>query len=157
MSTGSIAEALHSSAVRLLRYLRGSDADAGLTGPQASALSVLVFGGETTLGSLAGQEQVAAPTMSRLVRDMEASGLVQRRANEADGRSVLISATRRGRSLLDEAKGRRLARLERSLSELTDDERETLARAAGLIGKLTETGPDNEGRRESLSPRPRRP
>lgn len=138
---GPIAEALHSSAVRLLRFLRGSDADAGLTGPQASALSVLVFGGETTVGALASQEQVSAPTMSRLIRDMEVGGLVQRRANEADGRSVLISATRHGRSLLEDARGRRLARLEHALGELAEDELELLRRAADLLAKVTHSDP----------------
>ena len=139
-SSGQIADALHGSAVRLLRHLRGSDADAGLTGPQASVLSVLVFGGEATLGALASQEQVAAPTMSRLIRDMETSGLVQRRANESDGRSVLVSATPRGQTLLNEARGRRLARLAGSLGELGADDLKLLERAAELIAKLTESG-----------------
>lgn len=146
-SSGSVAEALHGSAVRLLRHLRGSDADAGLTGPQASALSVLVFGGETTIGALASREQVAAPTMSRLIRDMEASGLVQRRANQADGRSVLISATDRGETLMNEARCRRLDRLARSLGELSEDDLKLLERAAVLIARLSESGPKDRARR----------
>ena len=54
-----IAEALHSAAIRLLRLLRKEDAAAGLSGPQLSALSVLVFAGPQRLGTLAAVEQVS--------------------------------------------------------------------------------------------------
>ena len=71
-----IAERLHSVAIRLLRRLRKTDAASGLPGPKLSALSVLVFGGPQTLKELAAAEQVRAPTMSRLVADLEADGFV---------------------------------------------------------------------------------
>ena len=69
-----LADRLHSAAIRFLRRVRRADADAGLTGPQGSALSVLVFGGETTPGRLAAIEQVSAPTISRLIKELEAGG-----------------------------------------------------------------------------------
>src|SRR6202041_2645959 len=52
------ADALHSAAIRLLRYVRLEDAASGITSAQLSVLSVLVFGGPQTLGSLAAAEQV---------------------------------------------------------------------------------------------------
>ena len=85
--------------------------------------------------------------MSRLIRDMEAAGLVRRRANEADARSVLVCATQHGRSLLDEARSRRLARLQLSLGELSDDELELLQRAAILLAKVTRKAPHPDERR----------
>jgi hypothetical protein len=39
-----LAQQLHSVAIHLLRRLRRSDDQMGLSGPRASALSVLVFG-----------------------------------------------------------------------------------------------------------------
>ena len=39
----------------------------GLTGPRASALSVLVFRGPLTMSQLAEAEQVRRPTITRLV------------------------------------------------------------------------------------------
>jgi len=157
LATGPVAEALHSAAVRLLRLLRAGDADGGLTGPQASALSVLVFGGEMTLGALAVHEQVSAPTVSRLVRDMEAQGLVQRRANAADGRSVLISATPQGEALLRDARARRLARLEETLGGLGEADLKLLDEATALIGRLAEAENARRRQTQGLSPRPREP
>ena len=57
----SVADRLHSAAIRLLRRLRREDDAMGLTAARASALSVLVFGGRPiTLGALAQAEQVSA-------------------------------------------------------------------------------------------------
>lgn len=139
MSPGSVksppevADRLHSAAVRLLRRLRRGDADGGLTGPQASALSVLVFGGPMNLGRLAAAEQVKPPTMSRLAREMEAAGLARRRPDPDDRRGVLIEATEKGRALFDRARERRLARLAAAMAALPADQRALLDRAAGLM------------------------
>src|SRR3954469_25680595 len=101
---GEVADKLHSAAIRLLRRLRQADDAAGLTGPQSSALSVLVFGGPTTLSRLAEAEHVRAPTMSRLVKELEANGLIARKADAADRRSAVITATAKGKALLAKAR-----------------------------------------------------
>ena len=128
-----LADRLHAGAVRLLRRLRRSDAEAGLSGPQASALSVLVFGGPTSLKALAAAEQVKPPTMSRLVSDMEVAGLVTRVRSPDDARAVVITATPRGRTLLLEARERRLRDLTASLEGLSVKDRAVLTRAADLL------------------------
>lgn len=132
----NVADRLHSAAIHLLRRLRRTDADAGLSGPQSSALSVLVFGGAMGLKELAAAEQVRAPTMSRLVGDLEALGLVQRRPSPDDARAVVISATDRGRALLDQARAARLGQLTASVAQRSPAERALLARAAALIAEL---------------------
>ncbi|HYF22141.1 MAG TPA: MarR family transcriptional regulator [Caulobacteraceae bacterium] len=132
-SVRDTAEQLHSAAIRLLRRLRKADSEAGLTGPQASALSVLVFGGDTTLKHLAAAEQVSAPTMSRLVKDLEHHGLVRRRPDPADARSARIEASEKGRELLERARARRLAQLEADLAALSEEERRLLAEAGRLL------------------------
>jgi DNA-binding MarR family transcriptional regulator len=132
------AERLHSAAIRLLRRLRKADGEAGLSGPQASALSVLVFGGETTLGRLAAAEQVRPPTMSRLVKELEAAGLVQRRADPADARGVRLTATRKGREVLELGRARRLRRLVAALSARPPEERRLLAEAARLLTEVAD-------------------
>ena len=48
-----LADGLHSAAIHLLRRLRRQDDASGLSAPQLSALSVIVFGGPITLGALA--------------------------------------------------------------------------------------------------------
>src|SRR5215813_7409473 len=74
-ATHEIAERLHSGALRLLRRLRKFDSETQVSAPKLSALSVLVFGGPQSLSDLANAEQVRAPTMSRLVAELEADGL----------------------------------------------------------------------------------
>ena len=71
-----VADRLHSAAIRLLRRVRVVDNETGLSAPKLSALSVLHFGGAMSLSALAKAEQVRAPTMSKLVGDLEADGLI---------------------------------------------------------------------------------
>ena len=145
MSSGkeveATAERLHSAAIRLLRRLRKTDAEAGLSGPQASALSVLVFGGEVPLGRLAAVEQVRPPTMSRLVKDLEAAGLVERRPEPGDARGVRVRATRKGRELLELGRARRLRRLIAAVRARTPEERRVLSEAARILGEIAD-GPE---------------
>jgi DNA-binding MarR family transcriptional regulator len=127
------ADALHSAAIRLLRLLRKEDAAAGISGPQLSALSVLVFAGPQKLGTLAGAEQVSLPTMSRLITELERRGLAERAVDPTDRRASIIQVTEAGRALLLRGRELRLAKLVRSLERLTPAERQTLADAARLI------------------------
>jgi len=134
----AIAERIHSAAIRLLRRLRKSDSAEGLSGPRSSALSVLVFGGPQTLKDLAAAEQVRAPTMSRLVAEMEAEGLATKSADANDGRIVRIAATAKGRALLEAGRERRLQVLTAQVEGLSREERESLRRAAEILVRLNQ-------------------
>lgn len=136
----AIAERVHSAAVRLLRRLRKSDSADGLSAPKASALSVLVFGGPQTLKDLAAAEQVRAPTMSRLVAEMEAEGLATKAADPDDGRVVRIAATAKGRALLEAGRERRLEVLRNQIDALSRAEREILRQAAETLMRLNREG-----------------
>ena len=135
-----IAERVHSVALRLLRRLRKSDAQMGLSPAKSSALSVLVFGGPQTLKDLAAAEQVRAPTMSRLVGELEADGLATKAASAGDKRALKIAATAKGKALLEAGRERRLAVLASQVAGLSAAERELLKRAAALLGRLNEEG-----------------
>src|SRR5476651_500796 len=84
-----VADLVHGAAIRLLRFVRREDVAAGLSAPQLSALSVLVFGGPQTMSALATAEQVRPPTMSRLVDDLERLGLAERIGKQGDRRVFL--------------------------------------------------------------------
>jgi len=139
LTAREIAEQLHSGSIRLLRRLRKTDDVAGLTGPQASALSVLVFGGAMPLGKLAAAEQVQAPTMSRLIKEMEGLQLVTRRKDRDDARSVQVDATKKGRHLLMQARDRRLGRLEAVISKSPPERQRILSEAAAMLLKIAES------------------
>lgn len=134
----STVDQLHSAAVRLLRRLRTTDGASGLSAAQASVISVLVYGGPSNISRLAAAEQVQVPTMSRLVKDLEAAGLVTRSADTADARASLIEAAPRAHALLETARALRLGRLERALAACAPADRALLARAAPLLLQLAE-------------------
>ena len=132
----AIAERLHGAAIRLIRRLRKSDEASGLAAPKLSALSVLVFGGPHTVKELAAAEQVRAPTMSRLLAELEAAGLVQKARDPEDGRIVRVQASARGRQLLEAGKSRRLEVIEGQIRTLDAHERRQLSAAVGIVEKL---------------------
>ncbi len=107
-----------------------------LTAARLSALSVLVFGGQTTLGELARMEQVTAPTMSRLVRGLERDGLVVREAHDADRRVVRVRATKEGTRILERGRERRVLELVTLLDGLPPDDRAILASAAEILERV---------------------
>jgi DNA-binding MarR family transcriptional regulator len=132
-----IADRLHSSAIHLLRRLRREDDASGLSAPQLSALSVIVFSGAPiTLGQLAAAEQVRPPTISRLVAAMEAEGLVAREVDREDRRVVRIKPTARGTRLLLDGRERRVASLTAALESLTQGDRAKLAAAIPVIEQV---------------------
>jgi len=132
-----VADALHSAAIHLLRGVREEDEKTGVGPARLSALSVLVFGGPQRLTDLARIEQVKPPTMTKVIAGLEATGLVVRRADAQDARAVQLEATARGKKLLQEGRRRRVMRLAVALQGVTADEVQVLARAAGIIERVS--------------------
>jgi DNA-binding MarR family transcriptional regulator len=113
----------------------------GISAPQLSVLSVLVFQGPQTMGDLAAIEQVRPPSMSKLVAELARRGLVERNSDEADRRLSRISASRKGRALLEEGRRRRLARLVAALTKLKSAQLAGLAAAADDLLEITRSDP----------------
>jgi DNA-binding MarR family transcriptional regulator len=136
-----LAAELNSVAIHLLRRVRATDASLGLTPARLSALSVLVFGGPRSLKQLADAEQVAAPTMSRIVAALERDGLVRREADPSDARAICLLATAAGTELLERGRQQRVERLAAELRALPVADQATLARAAAILRQLERLGP----------------
>lgn len=134
--TEAVADRLHSVAIHLLRQLRQEDLSLGLGPAQLSALSVLVFGGPRTIGALARIEQVAAPTISRLVDALVAAGLAARETDARDRRVVHVRATPVGIDLMQRGRRQRVQRLVRLLEDLNPVELETVGNAAERLAQL---------------------
>jgi DNA-binding MarR family transcriptional regulator len=136
MLSSDVADRLHSAAIHLLRRIRKVDEASGLSAARLSALSVLVFGGPTTVGGLARAEQVSAPTMSRLVSGLERDGFVVREADERDARAVRVRATAKGTRVLQQGRQRRVAELDDLLDGLSAEELRTLGSAAEIMERV---------------------
>jgi DNA-binding MarR family transcriptional regulator len=115
--------------------VRASDVETGLSPSRLSVLSVLVFGGPRTPSELAAAEQVRLPTISALVRGLEEDGLVRRAGDPADGRVVRLSATAKGRRILERGRERRLDNLEELLVPLSREELRVLAEASKILDR----------------------
>jgi DNA-binding MarR family transcriptional regulator len=140
-SLAGTAADLNSAAIHLLRGMRAADRASGLTAARLSALSVLVFGGPTTLGRLAAAEDVAPPTMTRIVDGLVALGLAERAEHPDSARSVLVVATDAGTELMRAAAARRVEVIVAALRALPTAERRAVADAAPALRALADDVP----------------
>ena len=131
-----VADRLHSAAIHLLRRVRSTDVQTGVTPAQLSALSVLMSGPKS-LGELAAAEQVKPPTITRLARELERLGLVKRERDTADARVARLRSTAKGSAILRRGRELRIGELERRLRALSAEELRTLDDAAVIIDHIT--------------------
>ncbi|GAA4161261.1 MarR family transcriptional regulator [Gryllotalpicola daejeonensis] len=94
----------------------------GISHGLVSALGSVVRVGEIRPGDLARLESVAAPTMTRLVADLEARGLVTRRPDPSDGRSFFVVATEAGIDAIRRARFERAERVSALLDTLPPEQ-----------------------------------
>lgn len=133
---GDTAARLRLSVTRLARILR-QQADAGLTPTQISALATLGRSGAIPVGTLADEEQVAAPTATKIVEKLHAAGLVERVGDRRDRRVTLVSLTAAGHDLLAEIRARKTAWLTTRLGDLPASELGQLVDALAILEHLT--------------------
>jgi DNA-binding MarR family transcriptional regulator len=131
-----VAERLNAAAIHVLRSLRGADARAPIGPAALSALSVLVFGGPRTVGELARAEHVRSPTMSGVLKGLEAEGLVRRERVAHDARRSVVHATAKGRRLMERARRARIAVLAERLEGLDERDRAALLAATELMERV---------------------
>jgi DNA-binding MarR family transcriptional regulator len=109
-----------------------------LRAPNASALTTVELHGPLTPSELAEIERVRRPTATRILRNLEEEGLVERTPDPKDGRSALISLTGEGRERLRRLRKRKNAYLARRMRDLDSGEVGTLERAAEILEQLLE-------------------
>lgn len=129
------ADRFHSAAIHALRHVRREDPATGLSAARLSALSVLVFGGPRTLGELAAAEQVRPATMTRIAQSLVEDGYARREGDPNDRRVVRLSATAKGRRVMQAGRERRVANLAGLLGRLSEDEIAQIRAAAELVEK----------------------
>ena len=133
MRKSDVAARFHSAAIHLLRHVRKNDPLMDLSPARASVLSILVFGGPRTAGELTRIEQVAAPTMTKLINGLARDGYVRKRRHREDARVVIITPTAKAERALHDGRKRRIELLQSLFSDLNADEWGALDRAASII------------------------
>lgn len=131
---------LRTAIVRTARRLRQEAAAEtnGLTPTSVAALATIERHGPLTPSEIAAIERVKRPTITRTLGCLEREGLIDRAPDPADGRSSLVSVNGTGRERLRRLRGRKNAYLARRMKDLTDEEVETLERAAEILERMRE-------------------
>lgn len=140
-------EELAQAADRLFYAMRRSRAatvgqsEAGLSMAQTALLDPLADHGHgkgLPVGRLAAGAEVSVPTATRMLKQLEAGGVVTRQRSERDERQVLVRLTEDGADRLAAMRAELRARQYQALSHFTPRERRDLAaqlqRLAGIIG-----------------------
>jgi DNA-binding MarR family transcriptional regulator len=133
LSSIDAADRFHSAAIHALRHVRREDPATGVSAAQLSALSVLVFGGPRTLGELAAAEQVRPATITRIAQSLVEDGYASRKRDSDDGRVVRLTATAKGRRVMQKGRERRVDSLARLLGRLSPGEVARVREAAELV------------------------
>ncbi|MEU6657864.1 MarR family transcriptional regulator [Streptomyces sp. NPDC046821] len=129
-------------AMRRSRAATVGQSTAGLSMAQVAMLEPLagdVRGEGVSVGGLAAGAEVSVPTATRMLKQLEADGVVTRRRSEHDERQVLIRLTEDGADRLAAMRAELRARQFQALTEFTPSERHALAaqlrRLATVIGE----------------------
>ncbi|MEU4650360.1 MarR family winged helix-turn-helix transcriptional regulator [Nocardia fluminea] len=140
-NTAAVAGALSLLTVKLDRLLRLHHTDQPISLVQRSALTTLVRDGAMSSGALAIREGVRPPSMTRTINTLAALGLIERTPHPSDGRQIVVSVSRSGRSLLTDTVSARDAWLAGHLSKLSDEQTTVLKQALDIMSHIGEPEP----------------
>jgi len=131
---------LRTAIVRTARRLRQEAAaeTSGLTPTSVAALATIERHGPLTPSEIADIERVKRPTITRTLGCLEREGLIDRAPDPDDRRSALVSVNGAGRERLRRLRKRKNAYLARRMRDLSDEEVETLERAAEILERMRE-------------------
>jgi DNA-binding MarR family transcriptional regulator len=98
-----------------------------LTQSQVSALATIVRDGPIRPGDLSRAERVAAPTITRLLAELESRSLVRRFPAPDDGRSFFVESTEAGAAAILQARADRAERVLEVFEALDEQQIEAIA------------------------------
>ena len=136
MDTTRLASELRMVLGHLMRRLR---AEHRFSLSQGAVLGRLDREGTKSIGDLALAERVRPQSMTQTIGDLEADGLIVRRADPSDGRRMLVALTERGLQTLEDDRRHREGWLARAIAEdLSVAEQQVLSQALALLRRLAE-------------------
>jgi DNA-binding MarR family transcriptional regulator len=130
-----LASRLRVSVWRAARRMR-VESSVGISPTLHAALHSVEVHGPITPGQLAEHENVRKPTMTRTIHALLDEGLVERTPDPLDGRVSWLKVTPAGSKLLQRARRRQTEFLAARLKKLSEEDREILDRATGVLDHL---------------------
>jgi DNA-binding MarR family transcriptional regulator len=89
--------------------------------------------GSVRMSELAELAGTTPPTVTKLIKDLEGKGLIQRTPDEQDGRASIVGLTAEGRRVAEAICGARLEALQQILGDWTEED---LERFTALFQRL---------------------
>ncbi|MGW7072311.1 MarR family winged helix-turn-helix transcriptional regulator [Streptomyces sp. NPDC054855] len=130
----NVAAELRTAMGKLTRRVKHEDR---IPHGQVAVLGVLDRDGAMTTSDLATDQRVRPQSMARAVGLLLEQGLLTRTAHPTDGRKTLLGLSDAGRAALEAERDRRADWLAQAIeAELTEQERELLARSTALMERL---------------------
>ena len=132
-SLNDLANRLHFIVQAMQNSILNGRSQYGLTEERLSILSILSRSGPQTINSLAMQEQVSAPAITRTVKSLEKQGYVIKSRSKTDQRVVYVAPTRKTQQLLDDISREDIKRIESIIESLGGEDAETVHKAVAII------------------------
>ncbi len=118
----------------------------GVTLPQFFLLKVLSVRGEMTVTQVSREMMVATPTASRMIENLCARGLLERRKDENNRRVTWVRVTERGREALLRVREENRAELARLMEGEDEKDLEVMVDTMERIARRITSGPaEGEG------------
>lgn len=142
----SLAGTLLAAREAVMAPIRPLLREAGVTDQQWRVLRVLAGSGPLDAGGIAQSALLYAPSVTRIVRELVARGLLSRNTSDSDRRRSVIEITPAGRDLVRRT-AERTARMLAAYGEAFGQERLTrcIAEAAALADTLARFAPSDAG------------
>ena len=119
----------------------------GMTLPRTRALFAISRRDGLNQRDLAEELELETPTVVRLLDSMEAQGIIERRADEADRRAKLVHLTESGKLLADDIESMAADLRQQVLGDIPEDELEVTLRVVRQMNarlKELRTGEDEQ-------------
>ncbi len=124
------------------RLRRESFSKSGIGQPDLMILGALRKMPGRGVSDLAAEGGVSGPTMSAQIKRLEASGLIVREPTlDGDRRRVSLTLSPRAEAMMDTMLSESSDWMAARLAELSEDDRETIIKALGPLGKIAGVQP----------------
>src|SRR5580700_9951441 len=125
----------------LMRRVRAAAGSHELSLTEAAVMARLDKDGPATTADLARAEGMKPQSMGTTIAALEEMGMVERKPHPTDGRQVHIALTGKGAAVRKSAKDAKRTWLAQAISQLDEQERVALFKAAEIIRRLAENSP----------------
>lgn len=134
--TVAVADALRPALLRLGRELRREARAVGISPEQVALLVAIKYTPGIGIRSLAAQERISPPALTKHVDRLERDGLVARTPSPDDGRRIGLALTEEGQRVLRRVRSRRTAWLATRLRGLSDEDLAAVEAAIEPLSRL---------------------